>query len=215
MSRAILFIDGNNFYHNLKASKIKPSSIDFAKLQKYICDHFQEEHVKTIYYNSVPDISQGDEVYYNHMRFLSELKKIQKLEVKTRKLQSLSTQETKHLMKEEIAHLGLCELCRPIVLVHWEDYIGSVSVKEKGVDMLIGVDMIKLCLFDKECDTCILLSGDADFIPAMDLVKNHGKKAVSAALAKGYSFDLRNKHGWFIIDKKRLLESCSKQKTKE
>ena len=33
---AIVFIDGNNWYHNSKAS-IKPSLIDFKKLSNFVC----------------------------------------------------------------------------------------------------------------------------------------------------------------------------------
>ena len=38
--RAIIFIDGSNWYHNCK-SMIKPGKIDFTKLSKFICNHFK------------------------------------------------------------------------------------------------------------------------------------------------------------------------------
>ena len=82
-------------------------------------------------------------------------------------------------------------------------------MKEKGVDIMIAVDMINLSIIKNKCDYCILISGDADFIPAMDLIKKNGKTAVSAALAKGYSYELRDKHGWFILDRDLFLrEFC-------
>ncbi|MCD6093039.1 MAG: hypothetical protein J7J38_03420 [Candidatus Aenigmarchaeota archaeon] len=34
-TKAFVFIDGNNFYHNVKLMKIKPSYIDFYKLSEY------------------------------------------------------------------------------------------------------------------------------------------------------------------------------------
>ena len=41
--RAIIFIDGSNFYHNSKSLINKPSKIDFKSLSKFICDNFKLE----------------------------------------------------------------------------------------------------------------------------------------------------------------------------
>ena len=37
--KAILFIDGSNFYHNSKSIIDKPGNTDFNKLAKLICDY--------------------------------------------------------------------------------------------------------------------------------------------------------------------------------
>ena len=87
--RAIIFIDGSNFYHNSKSIIDKPGKIDFIKLAQFICLHFNFSLKEIRYYNSVPDISDGEEVYYKHMKFLEELKK-QGIIVKTRKLKKIS-----------------------------------------------------------------------------------------------------------------------------
>ncbi len=63
---------------------------------------------KTIYYNSVPSITDGEEMYYKHMKFLSELRSFPDFEVKTRKLQRSSTEEIIQEKKELVATLGLC-----------------------------------------------------------------------------------------------------------
>ncbi|MFH1649558.1 MAG: NYN domain-containing protein [Candidatus Woesearchaeota archaeon] len=210
-SKAIVFIDGNNLYHNLKASHIKPGTIHLGKLSEYMCEHFKCEHKKSVYYNSVPSIEDGEENYYAHMKFLDDIRHLPKFEVKTRKLQRYSTREKLKIVHDEVSALGLCKSCEPIVHTHWEDYLGSITAKEKGVDVQIVVDMIRSALIDADCDVCILVSGDADFIPGMDLIKQKGKKVLSACLAKGYSYDLRQKHGWFILDKKKLIEHCTKK----
>ena len=51
--RAIVFIDGSNFYHNSKSLIDKPSKIDFKCLSKFICDKFQLELKEIRYYNAV------------------------------------------------------------------------------------------------------------------------------------------------------------------
>ena len=62
--RAIVFIDGSNFYHNSKSLIDKPSKIDLKSLSKYICDKFQLELNEIRYYNSVPDIADDKTIYY-------------------------------------------------------------------------------------------------------------------------------------------------------
>ena len=144
------------------------------------------------------------------MEFLSKIKRMKDFEIKTRKLQRNSTQEKLQIIKKELAALKLCELCKPVVEIHWNDYIGQINVKEKGIDVMIAVDMVHFAVIEPKCDKIILISGDADFIPAMDLVKSKGKEISSASVAKGYSYELRSKHEWFILDRMLLLENCAK-----
>ena len=207
---AIVFIDGSNLYHNPKASSIRPSSIDILKLSDLVSEHFGCKRVKTIYYNSIPDSRDGKEKLASHLRFLDKLRALPDFKVKTRKLQKNSTREVLNGKVKKIYGLALCETCKGLVEANCKDCIGDFKVKEKGVDTIIAVDMINLSLIEKECDYCILISGDADFIPAMDLIKNGGKVPLSAALVKGYSYELRNKHGWFILDRQLVIDKCSK-----
>ncbi len=173
--RAIVFIDGSNFYHNSK-SMIKPGKIDFVKLSKFICTRFDANLREIRYYNSVPDIADGEEVYYKHMKFLGELKR-QGIIVKTRKL--------KKIIKDNIC-------------------------VEKGVDVLISADMIKKSLVDNDCDVCILLSGDADFIPVMEIIKEAKKEAITSCVLQGYGRELLQGSFRYLILKKEDLEKCMK-----
>ena len=172
---SIIFIDGNNWYHNCK-SIIKPGKIDLKKLSKFICEHFNLSLKEIRYYNSIPDISDGKEVYYNHVKFLEELKK-QGIIVKTRKL--------KKIVKENIS-------------------------TEKGVDVLISADMIKKSLIDKDCEVCILISGDSDFIPVMEIIKNAKREAITSCVIQGYARELLQGKFRYLILKKEDLENCFK-----
>ena len=49
------------------------------------------------------------------------------------------------------------------------------ATKEKGIDVLLVVDMIKTAL-SKKYNTLIILSGDADFAPAIEFAKSLGMK---------------------------------------
>ena len=48
--------------------------------------------------------------------------------------------------------------------------------REKGIDVKIAVDMIRKSLIENECDVCLLISGDADFIPTIQTIKDAKKE---------------------------------------
>jgi len=207
---AIVFIDGNNFYHNVKQMTIKPSFVDFAKLSDFVCTHFECKRKLSIYYNSVPSIKDGEPLYYKHMSFLSKIEKLPKFEVKTRKLQRHSTQEVISQKKALIDSLDFCDKCGPLIETMCSDCIGNVKKREKGIDVMIAVDMLDLCVIKNKCDFCILISGDADYIHALDLIKKSGKDVATTSVPPGYSYELRDHHKYFILGKNLLIENCLK-----
>jgi uncharacterized LabA/DUF88 family protein len=203
---ATVFIDGNNFYHNANASSITPSRVNLYKLALLVCKHFNADFKSAFYYNSVPSIDDGNQLYAKHMAYLNKVKNYPNFIVITRKLQKHSNKEKINEKRDILAKLDLCERCRSAIERNCIGCLGTVKKREKGIDVKISIDMINLCIFKKECNLCILISGDADFIPAMDLVKENGYDAVSAFLPFGYSNQLRQSHGWFILDRELLLK---------
>ena len=174
--RAIMFIDGNNWYHNVKSVVEKPKSIDFRKMADVIAKRFDLNIVDIRYYNSVPDIEFSEEVYYKHMVFLAGLKQ-KGLLVRTNKLKKIKAD-------------------------------GKSLRVEKGIDVMIVVDMIKKTLLENECECCVLVSGDSDFVPAMRLVKSEGKEILTISVLKGYARELLQGEFRFWIMKKGDVTEC-------
>lgn len=204
---AIVFIDGNNWYHNVQSIS-KASYIDFKKLAEFVCKKFNFSIQEIRYYNSVPDINDGQIIYYGHMKFLSNLEK-QGIKVIRRKLQKTSTKEIKKEKEELISSLELCPTCKPLVRKNCGECIGPFKKKEKGIDVRIAVDMMRKSIVEKECDCCILISGDADFIPAMQTIKHSGKEVITASVVCGYSRELRSgKFRYFLLGKEDLKQNC-------
>ncbi|MFA4960376.1 MAG: NYN domain-containing protein [Candidatus Pacearchaeota archaeon] len=174
--KAIVFIDGNNWYHNVKTVVEKPRSVDFNKLSEMIAKHFDLNIVEIRYYNSIPDIELGEEVYYKHMIFLANLKR-RGIIVNTAKLKKVK------LNKEMIR-------------------------VEKGIDVLITVDMIRKTLLEGECDCCVLISGDSDFVPVMRLIKVAGREILTTSVLKGYARELLQGEFRFWILKKQDIKKC-------
>ncbi len=206
---AIIFIDGNNLYHNLIEMGIKPSHLDFEKLTNYICENYNLALKKVIYYNSMPDIKDGKLLYYSHLKFIDRLKKIPNFEIKTRKLQVHSTKELLKEKQKLIDSMDLCSACKPVVEETILDAIGNVKKKEKGVDVQLATGFVENAI-DKNAEILILFSGDADFIPAMELAKKKGARVISSSVPKGYSWELRDKFEFFAIGKRKLIENCLK-----
>ncbi|MBU2496574.1 MAG: NYN domain-containing protein [Nanoarchaeota archaeon] len=209
MEEVIIFIDGNNLYHNLKEMKIKPKNLDFQKLTNFICKHFKVLLKEVKYYNSMPTLRDGKELYYSHLKFIDNLKKLPKFSVYTRKLQVHSTKELLKEKKELIDSMDLCGTCKPIVEQNLLDAIGNVKKKEKGIDIMLAIDLVEQAIKNKS-NVFIVLSGDADFIPAMKLSERYNSKVLSVSLAKGYSRELREKFEFFVLGKNIIMENCLK-----
>ena len=207
--KVIIFIDGNNLYHNLKQMKIKPSNINFKKLTEFIAEHFNLELKEVRYYNSMPTLRDGKDLYFSHLKFVDSLRKISRFIIYTRKLQVHSTKELLREKQELINSMDLCNNCKPIVEQNILDTIGNVKKKEKGVDIMLAVDLVESAI-KNEANAFIVLSGDADFIPAMKLVKNNKKEIFSSSLAKGYSRELRKSFRFFVLGKNMIMENCLK-----
>ncbi len=60
---------------------------------------------------------------------------------------------------------------------------------EKGVDVKLVVDLMKNA-FENKFDKAILVSNDADFVPAIEEVQTLGKKVVNVSFPKTKSFHL-------------------------
>ena len=207
--KGIIFIDGNNLYHNLKQMKVKPSNIDFKKLTEFITKHFNLELKEVRYYNSMPTLRDGKDLYFSHLKFIDDLRKIPRFIIYTRKLQVHSTKELLKEKQDLIDSMELCNNCKPIVEQNILDVIGNVKKKEKGVDIMLAVDLVEFAIKNK-ADAFVILSGDADFIPAMKLVQRNNKEVFSVSLTKGYSRELRENFRFFVLGKNTIMENCLK-----
>ncbi len=90
-------------------------------------------------------------------------------------------------------------------------YIKNLKIKiEKGVDVLIASDMIRKTLVEKECAVCVLISGDADFIPSMQIIKDAGYEIIVCSTKQGFANELRQGKFRYHVFKKEDLEKCLK-----
>ncbi|MFQ5648114.1 MAG: NYN domain-containing protein [Candidatus Aenigmatarchaeota archaeon] len=74
---------------------------------------------------------------------------------------------------------------------------------------MMAVDMLECALKDRY-EAFILVSGDGDFVPALNLIKNNKKKVFSASVPRGYSSVLRSKYPFFVLGVDLLREKALK-----
>lgn len=161
VTRAVIFIDGNNFYHKLKeAVPLDRSLIDFQYVNfgKRIINRDDLEEMR-YYLGAIKrqhsyDREKSEKMYNNQQRLLGKLQS-----------QGVAT-----IMGSLIQH--------PDKTFH-----------EKGVDVRIAVEMIKLAREDKY-DKAYLVSSDTDLVPAVEEVKSFGKAVTYVGFPSGQSFGL-------------------------
>ncbi|MFH1316799.1 MAG: NYN domain-containing protein [Candidatus Woesearchaeota archaeon] len=210
MKKAIVFVDANNWYHNVKKF-FQPGKVDIKKVAELLCNAKNYDLIQIRWYASTPSIKDGEDMYYKHLSFLERLEK-KEIKVITRKLQMLSNKEIISKRKHTIDNLDLCEHCKPLVESVFLD-LADIKRKEKGIDVWVAVDMIKKSIIYGDCEVCVLVSGDADFVPSLDLINNKGIEVLTASVPFGYSSELRKKFPYFIL-RKETLEKCFVDKKK-
>jgi len=88
----------------------------------------------------------------------------------------------------------------------------SGGFKQKGVDTLMAIDVLSKAYQD-QYDIAILVTGDEDFLPVVDYVKNTGKRIYGVYFENLFSQDLDDKFdNSFIISNDWLLDQNLRKK---
>ncbi len=77
-------------------------------------------------------------------------------------------------------------------LVFYKGHRSPTSGKEKGVDVHLALDMVKDA-FTKQYDEAVIMTGDADLIYAVEIVKRLGYPMHAVFLANRFSLELAYK----------------------
>ena len=141
-----IFIDAAYLAYVLKMEH-NQKKIDLSKFAKKMADLSGNPDVlRAYYYDSLPYLSQNPSP--------DEQDRFNR---KTGYIEAI-----KRIPRMEV-RLGVCEF-RPT---------SENGFKQKQVDMMLGVDLVKLAIKGK-IDDAALFIGDSDFLPAIEVVKNEG-----------------------------------------
>src|SRR3989339_700607 len=134
MKKAIVFVDGNNWYHNVKRY-YNPGDVDITKIVDFIKRIKKYDIAEIRWYVSIPSIADGEKMYFQHLSFLDYLKN-KGVKIITRKLQRLSNKQISKKKRDLLDSLDLCKICKPLVESQFLE-IADIRKKEKGIDVAI------------------------------------------------------------------------------
>lgn len=183
--KTAMMIDGSFFLYRSRAIWGKKTPSEMANIMKIYCQAHIEvsegrELYRIFYYDCPPadlisenPISGKQEIYIKspqskwRLAFYEELKKQRKVALRMGELDianptwGLSGDRLVKLLKGKIA---LCDIT---------EYDVKLEIKQKGVDMRIGLDIASIS-YKKQVDQIILIAGDSDFVPAAKLARREG-----------------------------------------
>lgn len=201
MKKTAILVDGGFYRRKFeKGGKHTPEEAAGA-LMRYCYRHLTEHHTehelyRIFYYDCRPcgkkifhplhnrtfDFSKSD--HYKWMtQFLKELTKKRKVALRIGELDEgsatyvLTSAATKEIVMGKRNVKDLVD----------DDF--STSIKQKGVDMKIGMDIASLA-YKKQVDQIVLIAGDADFVPAAKLARREGVDFVLDPLGHAIKDDL-------------------------
>lgn len=199
--RAMVFIDGNNWYYGLKGIGVHSSRLDYRKVAGELADGRPVCALR--YY--VGRVSSPLRLLEEQDRVLAVLEG-QGVEVFLGKIQRNPMSESSKRQRASLraAFAGreqevpgdLMETIDSFCSAHPPEFV------EKQVDTRIAVDLVDLAYRD-HYDVAYLLSADADFIPAVEVARRLGRKVFAVApsggreLGKSATGFLKVSAGWF------------------
>ena len=187
MEQVAVFIDGSNLYFAVRDGLKRQELVDVEKLShKLVGSH--RELVRIYYYNAPPPPQEDPEERRRQQSFRDRLGYINYLQRRDGRL----VPRTFRLK---------CPECKKDI--EQKRYI------QKGVDTRLAVDLVVLAVRDYY-HSGILISGDHDFVEAVNFVKEHTHKRIENAfiLWKGWDKELREAADVRIILTEEFLSDC-------
>ena len=186
MSQTAILVDGG-FYRKIANHKWgqHPPKEAAQALVKYCIRHLKERErlhdLYRIFYYDCPPIKKQiyhpltqstvdfskTEQYKWMSEFLDELKQMRKVALRLGSIDENNSSFT-------IKYQPLKKLCAgTITISDLTENDFEPDIKQKGVDMKIGVDIASLA-YKKQVNQIVLIAGDSDFVPAAKLARREG-----------------------------------------
>ncbi len=171
-NRTAIFIDGAYLEHAIR--EVSPRArIDYSALASHLTrglDLLRTYFYHCLPYQGNPPTEEQRKRYADARRFYTALERLPRFSVRLGRLEYRGTHAD-----------------------------GSPRYEQKRVDILLGVDMTQLAA-KGQIQQAILVAGDSDFIPAIEVAKNEGV-LVSLIHGNTYHSDL-----WQLVDERHLID---------
>jgi uncharacterized LabA/DUF88 family protein len=208
IDRAVIFIDGNNWYHSLKNAKVVDlGRLDYVKIAQKLCGPrtWQESR----YY--IGQVSQvgNPKLYADQRSFLDRFRRADKRN--TVHLGRLEPRQAKSEAATELLHY-LHNLKTKIDPQVFKDLVNigqrhqtTQVMVEKAVDVMLAVDLVAMAQ-QNQFETAYILSADGDYTHAVTIAKKCNKRVF--AVSAGYGHQLASVVDRFIRIDSNWLAQC-------
>lgn len=201
--RAVVFIDGANLYHALKTLGVRANAVDPLRVARKLVEF--RDLVEMRYYIAAVERTAPLRVHAAYLGLRERLARSPEVVVRTGHIQVL--REPNPCARELHAYLASLGVRIPGEVFRDLDQLATrhrqVEVyREKGVDVALACDLVDLARRDGY-DVAYLISGDADFVPAVEIVRSIGKRVfvaspdVAARLIRAADATIRLRWDWF------------------
>ena len=207
-ARSIVFIDGANLYSSLKARGVWANRIDPYKVAKKLVEH--RTLVEVRYYIAEIERTAPDRVYLAFRELMALLGRYDDVRICMGHIQEIrQANPCAHELANYLAAMSVRiqrEVFRDLVVLASRHKAVTVH-REKGVDVFLACDLVDLARRDA-FDVAYLVSGDADFCPAVNIARSIGKRVfvaspnVAGRLIDACDVAIRLDPGW--------LEDCGR-----
>ncbi|MEA2161936.1 MAG: hypothetical protein QOK37_63 [Thermoanaerobaculia bacterium] len=185
--RAVVFIDGNNWFHGLGKIGVEARArLCYKKISRKLLG--PREWVATRYYIGQVDQQSNPGFYANQRSFLASLEAADvRISVHLGRIESRKSDDL--AAKELRKYLGaLTTKIDPKVFAELNEiakkHCDATVYVEKAVDVSLAVDLVTMAARD-QYDCAYILSADGDFTPAIAFVRSLGKKVFAASPLRG------------------------------
>jgi uncharacterized LabA/DUF88 family protein len=204
--RAVVFIDGNNWFHGLCGVGVEDRGrLDYKKISEKLLG--PREWVETRYYIGQVNQKHNASLYAQQRSFLARLTSTDsRISVHFGRIEPrIASNEAANELRNYLGNAK--EKIDPIVFSDLSDiakrHINATVYVEKAVDVFLAVDLVTLAI-NNTYDAAYVLTADGDYTPAVEAVRRLNKKvyAVSclsgARLAQAVNSFIHLQPSWFV-----------------
>lgn len=171
--RCIIFIDGSNFYHQIKDAGITPGGLSYPRLAERLV--MGREWLETRYYIGEVDVGAGN-LRTQQQAFLDTIRAHPRQQVVLGSIQRFF--ESNPLAHELLQFLGSLRVridytVYKTIIEMAKRHKQVATYKEKGVDVALACDMVRFAQ-ENRYDLAYLISNDGDLRPAVELTRSYG-----------------------------------------
>ena len=183
--RAILFIDGNNWYHSLKRIGVNSPDLDYQEVAKKLLLDGRKLAEIRYYIGKVNDNIARIRRQEKHLKNL----RLQNIHISLGRIEKNTIPPKNNPLIEKLSQIIDRESTRIPADVHNElTQLSREQIPvftEKQVDVRIAVDLVSMAQRD-EYDVAYLLSADGDFVPAVEEARRLGKQVFAVSASSGW-----------------------------